>query len=249
MRMRLSLAALAGCLSMGSVSVAQDCCAPATCCDESGTVRFGAELLFLEANRGDGASSDFSDYEATPRIFLAYETAEQVGIRFRYFEFNNSYAAGQNGAPSSIDTYNIDLEIYRSLCLTRGFELEVSGGLRYNDYRDVNYGDAGQRTQFAGVGGLLGLKATQDLGFGLQGYARGTWAFITDQSNDNGAVGYDTNRAQQELGLGLESDFCVRGIAMTARAGVEWQDWDGYQDDADGSIGLQGFVLGIDTAY
>lgn len=240
MRIQLTLAAMMACLSGGTNALATE---------DSGQVLFSAELLFLEANRSDGANSDFSDYEAGSRFELAYETAEAVGIRFQAFEFSNNYAVGQNGAPSAIDTYNLDLEIYRRLNLARGFELEVSGGLRYNDFEDLNFGDAGQTTQFSGVGGVLGLEATQQIGFGLQGYVRGEWAFITDQSNDNGATGFDTNRTQQELGLGLARDFCLRGIQTTAHAGLEWQDWGGYQDDSDGSLGLQGFAMGLDMAY
>lgn len=203
----------------------------------------------MEVNRSDGFSQNVYGNEVSPRMRLGYETADGAGVRMQYWAFDHSVTDGQNGAPSSVDTYNIDLELYRGFEIVNGLDLEVSGGVRYSDFFDRNVSDAGQVTSFRGLGGFLGIKATQDLIFDTQGYVRYKVAMINDDSQDNGAVGFDANRTQQELALGIEKDLCIYSIEATGRIGYEWQEWGGYQDDSDGGLMFSGYVFGLDFAF
>lgn len=125
----------------------------------------------------------------------------------------------------------------------------MSGGVRHGDYRDFNIADAGQFTSFTGWGGFVGLRATQDMVFDSQAYIRGKWAMLADDSNDNGSIGFDANRAQQEIAIGMEKAVDVGSMIVTGRAGYEWQEWDGYQDNSDGGISFSGFLFGLDLLY
>ncbi len=204
------------------------------------------ELLLMNATRSDGFSrAGIFDYTAAPRFRVGYESALGAGARIQYFAFDRAVANGHNGALSSIDVFNIDAEIYKQLDLGEAASVEVSGGIRYNDYSDQNVADAGQQTAFSGFGGYVGVQAWHDIGFNFRGYARGKWAILSGDGNDNGTVEFDVNRTHQEIAVGVERCVEVRNVVATLQAGYEWQDWDQYQDNTDGSVGFNGFVLGV----
>lgn len=247
MLVQLRIALLTGiCFFVGSVAISQSACQADDGC---GGWFLETDLLFMELNRADGFSQDVFGYETAPRFRIGYETSEGAGVRFQYWSWEHSAASGQNGAPSGADTYNLDLGAYRTLTLARGLDLELSGGVRYSDYSDFNIADAGQVTGFTGFGGYLGVKVTQDMLFDTQGYVRGKWVLLADDSNDNGAVGFDANRGQQELAIGIEKELSIASMTTTGRFGYEWQEWDGYQDDSDGGLSFAGFILGLDFLY
>jgi len=237
-------------LTAGAI-VASTATAPQTCqaANGAGGWTFGTDLMFMELNRSDGFSQNVFGNETAHRIRLGYETCEGAGVRFQYWAWDHTEANGQNGAPSGADAYNLDLDMYRKVCLARGLEVEVHGGIRYSDYRDFNVADAGQATSFAGLGGALGVKVTQNMAFGMQGYARAKWVLMADDGNDNGTVEFDANREQHEIALGVSRVLNIGGMTLNGRAGYEWQDWGGYQDNTDGGLQFSGYVLGLDGSF
>ncbi len=222
----------------------------ACCCDSGYGLDVDFELAFLSLHRSDGFSRDgIFELEAAPRVAVGYEICDDFGARVRYWEFNHFEAAGQGGNPSQVDTYNIDLELYRAICLDCGLTAEFAGGIRYNHYSDNNVADNNQTTRFNAYGGTLGIELSQAVTCNGNVYARGRWSLLMGDSVDDGNRDFDVLRDQYEVGIGYEQDICVMGINAVVRGGAEWQNWEGYSDNADGAIGFRGFVLGVQTQY
>ena len=247
MRISLTAALLAAGAFVATAAVTpQSTCQAADGC---GGWTFGSDIMFMELNRSDGFSQNVFGNETAYRLRLGYETSEGAGVRVQYWAWDHAEANGQNGNPSGADAYNLDLDMYRRVCLARGLQAEVQGGIRYSDYRDFNVADAGQSVSFAGLGGSLGVKVTQDMAFGLQGYARAKWVLMADDGNDNGTVEFDANREQHEIALGVSRPVNIGPLNLNGRAGYEWQDWGGYQDNTDGGLQFSGYVLGLDGTF
>lgn len=208
------------------------------------------DFLLLKPHLSDGFTRpDTFQLETSVRIRLAYETNEGVGLRGEFWQFEHAESDGLAESPSSIDTYNVDLGLYKGLRLGRGSRIELSGGVRYNDYRDMNVTDEDDPTSFGGVGGYFGLHAAQELGFKFQGYARMKWAMLYDaQERDDLDLAFDTTRRQQEMALGIERCARIGNCLANLRVGYEMLNLQQYEDGSEGDLGFSGLCLGITLA-
>jgi hypothetical protein len=219
------------------------------CCGGGWTV--DAELLFLRYHREGGLGqtnvSEY-DFEASPRLALGYVTCDGLGARVRYWEYNQD----NNNNTESVDTYNIDLELFQEICVSCNTTIEISAGIRYNDFdeRRANVGlpaAAAGNTSFSAYGGVIGVQVNRDTCYGTL-YARTRYAILMDDIHVNAVNGIDHKVDQTEVALGVSRDFCLAGMAGSVHAGAEWWNWGEYSL-ADDSVGFGGFVFGVSTAY
>lgn len=146
--------------------------------DGTGGLFGSVEVLFLRPHVS-GAPSSFglgptvsrtidSDYTANVRYVLGYMTDSGLGIRGRYWSFDDQYQYVPPFAPAElgIAAEAADLEAVLNQRL-RHFDLEISGGLRYGKLQYSNPSatllGVGQLT-FEGIGPTLGIGAKRDLG-------------------------------------------------------------------------------------
>ncbi len=218
-----------------------------------------AELLVLQYNRADGNRSgnyslvpvidtddvDF-DYQAAPRLTLGYRFASGLGFRARYFDYDADAPAvffDTVQASMDIQTYTIDMELFDSFKIGQNWAFELSGGLRYNEFKETmeNFLPVApiRENIFRGFGGVLGAEAVRS--FGAYGglYMRGRGAILTgDKIVNNGLGGQpteaviltDTITGITEFGAGLQytrSVFGGRAVA-SLRGGYEAQFWRNY---------------------
>lgn len=155
------------------------------------------------------------------------------------------------GDLSVLNTYNLELGLYKGLRLGRSSKIELSGGVRYNDYQDQNYSDENDElTSFSGLGGYFGVHAWQGLGFKFNGYTRIKWAMLYASSEREGDdLVYDTTRRQQEMALGVVRCANIGSCLATLRVGSEWLNMQGYEGGSEGDIGFSGLCLGITIAH
>lgn len=146
--------------------------------DGSGGLFGSVEVLFLRPHIS-GAPSSFglgptvsrtidSDYTANVRYVLGYMSDSGIGIRGRYWSFDDQYQYVPPFAPAELGVAAeaADLEAVLTQKL-RHFDFEVSGGVRYGKLEYTNPSATllgiGQLT-FEGIGPTLGVAARRDLG-------------------------------------------------------------------------------------
>lgn len=207
------------------------------------------DFLLLKPHTSDGFKRpDVFPLESSARIRLAYETNEGSGLRGEFWQYEHAESEGLDGSPTSIDTYNVDLGLYKKLRIGRATGLELSSGVRYNDFQDFNLVEDGESTSFGGVGGYFGLHTTQNFGFKCRGYARIKWAMLYDaeRSEQDGEVRrFDVTRRQQELAFGLEREGRIGNYLASLRVGYEMLNLQQYEDGDEGDVGFSGLCLGV----
>ena len=238
------------------------------CCRDWGWF-VGAELAFLKPYNGNGTgmSSIFAlagtpnvggvdtDYDASPRFWFGYQNCDGLGIRFRYWEFDQYYSAAANGAAigggfnvdstafHSFDTWVFDAEVIDSSKLGCNWDVTYSAGLRYLQYTEVaGITSPGASLIVADHIDALGLTASIELRrdvtcrLGIFGIARGSILY-GDESDTfvGGVVTDDTQlndvKAIYEIQLGIEYIKPTCYGSYFVRAGVEAQYWAGFGVD------------------
>ena len=224
------------------------------CCGGGGLV-FQAEALFFKYFRADGVragafstnppatTDDISfDYVATPRITLGWVTDSGLGARIRYWEFAQAGTAvfPATGVSMGADPYTFDMELFEMIQLNDVWAVELSGGIRYNEFSE-NMLDpiptAARLNTFHGFGGILGMEAIRSLGRfgGVYFRARGS-ILHDDRTVTNIGTGLtenalinDSTVGTTELALGWEyARFLQSGALFRFRTGYEWQNWYNY---------------------
>lgn len=238
-------------------SVAADygkgCCD--VCCDQSSFL-FQAEATFFKFLDQNGVE-DFNgndgtfDYNASPRLTLGYVGCDGLGARLRYWEYDQSTRSVANQV-IAVDTYYIDLEMFQAIELGSCTSVELSGGIRYNEF-DMDRSGA-RRDSFNGFGGMLAIEARRDIGCNLTAYGRFRQVLLSDDFFASGASQdeNDAIRANQEISLGVMYTNCN----WTINAGYEWQMWQNYTrgvalniDEETDDVGFAGFVVGAGYSY
>jgi hypothetical protein len=181
------------------------------------------------------------EFQASPRITLGYIAPGGLGIRGRYWEFNQVLNPNE-GAPGAlaIDTYTIDVEVFERFAINDAWDFEVFGGVRYNSF-DENFADLVGDTEFRTVGfdgyGIIGgLEARREM---LRGaiYGRARWGILMDDKRlTNTGSGtqdlLDTTVGVTEIAVGYEvSRVAAGGSLVFARFGVEYQQWSNYSSN------------------
>ena len=160
-----------------------------------GAVTFDCELTFLRYHQSGGVLASNSQpaefgFDPAPRFVAGYEGCNGLGIRGRYWFFDHS-ALTDDGVEYAIDTYNLDLEGYKRIALGCQTSIEVSGGIRYNEFDQSD--SLGLSNGFKGIGGTVGLQGNHRFGNGLGLYARVRWSIV--QGDDELAEGGRFQRA------------------------------------------------------
>lgn len=220
------------------------------CCNGSAWIA-DVEMTAFRYNRGDGfRNKTVFDYDdISPRITIGYRNCDCLGFRVRYW--NHDHDGAHN---TSVDTYNIDLEVFEEIDLTCCTSVEWSAGVRYNEFDEI--GIDGQQ-YFHGAGLIAGLQVNRTLGCYGGLYARGRLAVLTHHAADDQLVMCDVIRSQTELALGYEVRRCLSsGGILSLNIGWEMQYWEDYVDVqvAAGdvvptSVGFNGVVAGIGLEY
>lgn len=241
------------------------CCAPW----QSGLF-FEFEATFFRYYRADGrrvgtggpADDDVreSDMHFAPRYTLGYYMAPGLGLRARYWHFSDNWTAPQPGG-LAVDTRVLDIEVFKQLRFGDGFSLELSGGLRYNQFAEAMNDNGDIRTNnFQGFGIVGGLEARQVLANWATIYGKSRLAILVDDK-DRFNTGlsetlYDTPVGMLEIGAGLECGWNYRnGSRFYTRIGGEIQNWFNYSSNFDGitesrwtgasDVGFVGLVFGL----
>jgi hypothetical protein len=254
---------------------ASDCGQCQSCsCECRGELFAEFEATFLTYHRADGVrfgadlneNVDF-DLAFAPRFTVGYVSGNGLGTRFRYWDFDES----EDGLDGSlqVDALSIDWELMQSVDITSQTMLEVSAGLRYNEFgermTDIDGGLSEVRTNlFSGIGGLLGMEVRRRT-FAGELYAGVKGAIVFGDAKRQNVFTplvelNDTVNSMTELGLGYKYHRCIGNSILTARVGVEWQMWYDYsssfdfvlgEDDWDGTsnVGFGGLVLGLGWVY
>lgn len=228
-------------LSTSGVTLAQD--AAINCQPNTGGLFAGTELTIFKYYRTQGfAAGDGFNHEVAPRVTLGYEGQGGLGTRLRWWQFDQSAAAGR------VRTYNIDSEIYQRFALGCCTSLELSAGGRYNSFVDTIGGD----DSFHGFGGILGAQIDRQIRRGTL-YARYRTSMMFDDARLNGTLLENTNRSQTELAFGWQGSWFTRGGSIaTINTGYEWQNWRNYEPYDFGNalqtgndVGFAGIVVGL----
>lgn len=254
----ISALASGGC-EANDCDAADDCTASSCCsCDQSG-VFFDAEVTFFRFhnNAGIHPSSEFG-FETSPRITVGYRSPEGLGTRLRWWEYDHH---NQNGAPYAVDTYNVDLEVFEEISLGSCTSIELSAGIRYNEFdqfsvdEEVGLSPGIGWYAFDGFGAIVGIEARRSVSCNSAIYARLRQAILMDDYDvstpftESEEVLHDVVVGMTEIALGYETSLASSGCySVNGRVGVEWQQWHNYLMGAL-DAGFAGFTAGVSVDY
>ena len=255
----ISALASGGC-DANDCDAAGDCTASSCCsCDQSG-VFFDTEVTFfrLHNNAGIHPSNEFG-FETSPRITVGYRSPDGLGTRIRWWEYDHQNHSGRS--PYAIDTYNVDVEVFEEISLGSCTSIELSAGIRYNEFDqfsdddDPGIGPGFGWYAFDGFGAIVGIEARRSVSCNSAIYARLRQAVIMDDYdlsgsfNEGGRVLHDTVVGMTEIALGYETSLASSGCySVNGRVGVEWQQWQNYLAGI-WDAGFAGFTAGVSVDY
>jgi hypothetical protein len=167
------------------------------CKDRCAGIIAGTETVFLKpfasgglfGATGDGGAQ--MNYNPSQRYWIGYQSADGLGARIRYWEFDRG-ATGGGGTALGVEFRNLDVEMTQAVDFKR-WNLLFSGGLRYQE-TGANASVAGVNvinTGFDGTGVTFSGQATRDLN--PSGSLRMTmgsrWSAVYGNSKGTGLVG------------------------------------------------------------
>ena len=233
-------------------------------CQSSGIVG-GAELtLFrLHGRQGAGGNSNvgntddyFPDYgfNAAGRYWLGYEASNGLGVRARFFEWEQSKSYNGSEREQKFEIYDVEATLDTTFC---NWELTGIGGLRWGAIQldGTDFGEANP-TNFDGAGLTLGAEFSRSFwrNFSIIGGARYSVLYgQTDFRPVSTAVLDNTYVDISELRLGLEWEKQMKsGGRLFASAAWEHQLYgtDAYlpfaiDPETVGDVSLAGPVFSI----
>lgn len=235
------------------------------------SVQADFEALFLRYHRADGVrvGTDNTDlvetgFEFAPRITVGVNALDGLGARARWFDYRVVQGGVTAGDTLTIDTYSFDVELFDRYVLSPCTTVELSGGVRYNDFTERMFDNEGagelRENSFDGYGGLIGAEIRRRA-WGGEVFARTRGAVLmSDRTTSNVTSGVDlltdTTQGMLEIAIGVERSTQLRnGMVLRLRAGGEWQNWFNYSSAFSGTdenvfeglsdVGLGGFLLGV----
>ena len=215
-----------------------------------------ADTLFLKLGTSGGTGDeDVFDFESSSRLAFSRLGATNVGFRTTWFQWDHAGTDSDVG-DISLETYNLDFELFKRLDLSDRTSLELSGGIRYNETDHIYDGDP---NDFNGFGGLVGLRGGLRVLDNGMVYAQSKAAVLMGDGAHDGDdealdPAFEVMRTQTEVSLGYEHRFTMGNLVIVPRTGVEWQYWDGFGIDPvdehpDTALGFFGFVGGVSVTY
>jgi hypothetical protein len=209
------------------------------CCDDCCKAGFiaGAEAVWMKAFEGDGDFGDFN-YDDGFRFWIGYQRADGLGIRFRYFDFDQE---ADNG--DLFETTHTDLEIYDTVQIGCNWDLVVGAGIRY---LDVNFSDVGDDVfeSFTGPGPVVTAELYRHVSERAALYAIGRESILVGNFRDDGDLQEDSTLMVSEIQLGGQLHRELdSGALLFGRAGWEAQYYHDLSDDNETPISLIGVVF------
>ncbi len=211
-----------------------DACA-SECCDRSGFIA-GGEVLFLRPYESEGDLNDF-DYEEGYRFWIGWQASGGLGVRLRYFDYEDEVAA----TGDLFDVSAVDLEIYDAVQLGSNWDLNIGGGIRYLDLHTDEA--ASGFDEITGVGPVLSAELVRHISHRAAVYAIARESIIVGDGFDGGVAEPDLTVAVSEIQLGLQGQRDWRGGLLFARLGWEAQFYHDIMDGENGAA-LMGAVFG-----
>jgi hypothetical protein len=182
-----------------------------------------------------------SEFRITPRLTLGYVRDDGLGFRVRYWKFDHTLDGDvSEGDSITVDTWTIDAEVFDTFCLNRNWDLEISAGIRYCEFReDMNDNPGGEnilrRNEFQGWGGVASVELRRLVSCNTAMFVRARGAILMDDKDVlvdiDGTILHDvtlkdTVCGMTELAIGL--DYVMSrcdGSYYFARVQAEWQNW------------------------
>jgi hypothetical protein len=236
-------------VSCSGTPVAAACCGDNNCwCGEAldyfapgsdncgcSTWTFGAELLFLKGFNSAGAFGDL-DYRAGVRFWGAWQRPDGLGVRLRYFDYDNQ------GAVGLVDTDSLDIEAMDSLQLGCNWTLIVAGGVRFTDFVTVG-GD------FHGIGPVVSAELYRTINCNTQLYGITRAAILVDDGANPGGLA-DSTISVSEIQIGIQRTRELQSGALAfGRVGYEAQWYDDVATGGTSSVTLHGFAFSLGVIY
>lgn len=232
-----------------------DPCGESGCGCGGGGIVFQAEALFFKYFRADGMRAGNYDnvpavstddiefqYSITPRLTLGYVFDNGLGIRTRWWQYDQDGDAifPDTLVAMGVDAQTVDLELFEVFDLNDRWSVEIAGGIRYNDFKEWmidSIPDATRSNSFSGFGGEISLEARRSLGRWGGLYLRGREAILQGDktvlnyrpaTTDQNAILRDSTLSMTEIAMGYEYTRQLRRAVVTVRTGYEWQNWSNF---------------------
>jgi hypothetical protein len=232
-----------------------------TYCDTQGWIA-GYEATFFKYYAARGVSGFLGtdirfDYEPAPRVWIGYVGPTGVGIRARYWEYEEAdfslTAGGRQVDTLRIDTHVFDLELTNWIEIGRYWSALVTAGGRYVDYEETRQTTGtivvGQTSQFTSdnSGGTLGAELHAHVTSNGTLFASGRSSVVFgDYVERAGATLFtvredlDTLHFMWDSQLGAEWRWERPRTDIFIRVAAEVQYWTDFVDET--SIGFAGFT-------
>lgn len=207
----LESSAAAGHAASGSASINDS----GACCDDccrAGLVA-GGEVVWLKAYHGDGVFGDFN-WDEGFRAWLGYQRDDGLGVRVRYFDFDQ---VADNG--DRFGAIHADLEIYDTVQVGCNWDVAVGAGVRY---ADITFDDAGGTSteKLYGVGPVVTAEVYRHVHERAALYAIGRQSIL---AGDEGRFENqpDSTIAISEIQMGAQVHRSWNGALLFGRVGWE----------------------------
>lgn len=198
------------------------------------TWTFGGELLALKGFSSVGALAQ--NYQGGFRFWGAWQRPDGLGVRLRYFDYDNA------GAGTLVDTDSLDIEVMDSLQLGQNWTLIVAGGIRYTDFVTVG-GD------FHGLGPVVSAELYRTINCNTQLYGITRTAILIDDGANPGGIPNST-MSITEIQLGIQRTWDLSGGSLAfGRIGYEAQWYDDVATGGVSSVTLHGFNVSLGLIY
>lgn len=185
------------------------------------------------------------NFNPTMRYWIGWQSAEGLGVRVRYWQFDHQ---AQNGPDAiTLEFRTLDAEVTQIVDFLR-WDLLISGGMRYaeSDLNNTLLEDPG----FDGVGLTFGLQAARDLNQtgSLRLAASGRWSSVFGNTKKLGSTPVNDDLMNiVELTFGPQYRRLLgNGAFLTIGCGLEAQYWsNGYHGDTTDDVGFAGFSSSV----
>ena len=244
-----------------NVSIDAACNTQSTC-GPNRRFEFGAEAVFLSPHSTTGlgpagiAAFPSVGYFESWRGWIGFSNENGVGLRGRFWEFDQLVDNNQNAFTYGLDTYIADLEATMSRRFGN-WDVQLSGGIRYVDFHEDRTFVSSSFVDSELIGVVLGGEVKRPLANGVRGFGvvrmASVYGDLTGEVPNGFVVVLDNVHSMMwEAQLGMEFSRQTRLGDVSLRSGVEIQHWDDitYKQisgttSTNESIGLLGFFAGF----
>jgi len=222
------------------------------CCHTAGWVG-SAEMTFLKPTHGEGGFGNY-DYQPAPRVAVGYQRTDGLGLRGRWFEYNNNNIGGP-GFIDDVEMMTLDLEVTDTFTLGSKWHGVLAGGVRYAEYREEYGAPTSFLDQNGSIGPVIGVEAFRPLGdrLALYGLIRDSILFSEEVVQGFGAGAtfrdddYTFNVLELQVGGEWRRPLCGTGYFFV-RSAFEAQFWASVSDDDNEATGLIGGNIAMGVA-